>query len=104
MPTKDDPRITVRLPQAVYDELKGHAERRDVTVGHLVRGLISLGLSPEATRAFAEAAAIDKAFREIPGNGPTIMGPPALHCPVSDCNYTALSPKARCPHHNRLVV
>lgn len=25
-------------------------------------------------------------------------------CPMKDCGFIALSSKARCPHHNRLVV
>lgn len=102
MPTKDDPRITVRLDRAMYDDLRREADEKDLKLGAYVRRVLNLRNGTPVTidgSVLKEAEANPGAFKREQER----FFSKALHCPVPDCLYAAASPAARCPVHGRAV-
>lgn len=91
MPTKDDPRITVRLGQELYGFLREAADKRGISIGEMVREACLAHTQPRLVRV-NETATVVPALKS------------SLGCPVPGCDFTAKSGVARCPVHNRQVV
>jgi hypothetical protein len=82
MPSERDPRITVRLTEELYAALKARAAEEGLKPAHVARRAL------EATLFV-----------------PVVTARVVLHrCPVADCDFVAVSSKARCPVHARMVV
>jgi ribbon-helix-helix CopG family protein len=96
MPTKADPRITVRLSPEAHATLQKEAAKQAKSVGKLVREAVALYVAGVDHRGRVMAVqAEDDELRAT--------GAPTLHCPQPGCTFTASSPKAPCPHHGYLV-
>jgi hypothetical protein len=85
MPTKDDPRITLRLDPDTHAALVAYAAGVELPVGEVARNVLQREFLPGVKEALDGAD-------------------PIYACPFPGCDYRAKSPAAICAAHGRKVV